>query len=228
MSPESSDAETNELKTVSAKTGDRVLFVDGKATASLVDPQREAQGWLESVKPLLPKRPETLVVIGIGSGFHLKALREAAPEFPIVALDTCSHSVEFVSTLGLRDCKAVYISGDEIARGAGAVLAKAGVTDWILEPFTLIRHRATMARSRQLLRVEAWLLGRSAEGLRAHLALRPSLAAILNPEKLRDVTEIKLKTVDVFSIRDFVACGDIKSEPSQERRLLRVLEELVR
>ncbi len=216
------------VKTATAKTGDFVLVIDGKATASLVDPLQEARSWLESVKSLLPKTAETIVVVGIGSGFHLKALREATPNLPIVALDTCRYSVEFVSSLGIRDLKPVWISKDEMEHGASAVLAKAGIAEWILEPFTLVRHRATMARNRDLMRIEGWLLGRSAEALRAQLALRPSLAAILNPTKLRDVAEMKLKTVDVFSIRDFVACCDIKGEPSVERRILRVLEELVR
>lgn len=219
---------SSDVKTAVSKSGDSVLVIDGKATASLVDPRREALGWVESVKPLLPKKPETIVVLGAGSGFHLKALREVIPAFPVFVLDTCTQSVEFVSALGIEGVKAVSISNEEIARGASGLVCKPGVADWMLEPFTLLRHRATMARNRELLRIESWLLGRSAEGLRAHLSLRPSLAAILNPTKLREVTELKLKTVDVFSIKDFVACVDIKAEPSQERRILRVLEELVR
>lgn len=217
-----------DLEIALSKSGEEVLLVDGKATASLVDPVKEAQNWIDSVRQLLFKGKERVVVLGIGSGFHLQVLREAVPETPIVAIDTCERSIQFCSKKHIKNAQFVFVSQDDLKSGAQSVVAANGVRDWILEPFTLIRHRATMARNRDLLKVENWILGRSAEALRAHLALRPSMAAILNAQKLHDVAAMKLKTVDVFSIRDFVSCCDIKGEPSHERRLLRVLEELVR
>lgn len=216
------------LEIAFSKSGEEVLIVDGKATASLVDPIKESKSWMESVRPMLLKEKERIVVLGIGSGYHLRLLGETEPDLTIVAIDTCEKSIQFCSKKQLKNVQFVFISQDELRAGAQSVVAADAVRDWILDPFTLIRHRATMARNRDLLRVESWILGRSAEALRAHLALRPSIAAILNSQKLHDVASMKLKTVDVFSIRDFVSCCDIKSDPSHERRLLRVLEELVR
>jgi hypothetical protein len=219
---------SEKVEIAKAKSGHDVLMIDGKASASLVDPVKEAKAWSETVASSIPRGEERLIVLGVGSGFHIRALREALPRISILAIDTCEASVDFASKMSLPAVQFQFVSKEKLSVGPGYFMTQTEVRDWILEPFSLIRHRSTMARNKDLLRIEDWIIGRSAESLREHLGLRPSLAALLNAKRLQEVALLKINAVDVFSMRDFVGCCDIKSDPSHERRLFRVLEELVR
>lgn len=68
-----------------SKSGQEILFVDGRPTASTRDPLLEARKWLERQRIHSSKRP--LCVLGVGSGFHLHALSERFPDAAIVAIE---------------------------------------------------------------------------------------------------------------------------------------------
>lgn len=215
----------------SSRTGHDVLFIDGKATASTIDPVKEAAAWVAanySVASLV--KGEALVVLGAGSGFHISALRAELGEQTdrkIVVIDTCKSSIDFVrSRLShLPEIKFILVS-------AGTTFSdfyrRNDVVDWAFEPFTLLRHRSSMVRNSDLSQMEECLVGRSVQAFRAQLEARPSLASALNSARLKKLAEAKLTSKSLISVRDLTSVWEVSSEPSTERRLLRVLEELVR
>lgn len=209
-----------------SRSGADVLIVGNLATASLVNPEREADQWAATqIKRVQASRKnEMVVVIGVGSGFHLRALqdqlRQAGIQRPMTAIDTCAESVNFASA---RAKNVDFICADP-SEGVDRFLTKKEVEGWVVQTYTLLKHRPTLARVGVPLRtIEDWLLGRSPESFSAHLKLRPQIAAALNPGRARRIAETPL-----VSIRDLSKKWDISSELKTDRRIFRVLEELVR
>lgn len=215
----------------SSRTGHEVLFIDGKATASTIDPVKEAASWVAanySVASL--GKGEALVVLGAGSGFHIAALHAEVgnkSERKIVVIDTCKSSIEFVRARfsHLPEIKYVLV---EAGTTFSEFYRRNDVIDWAFEPFTLLRHRSSMVRNSDLSQMEECLVGRSVQAFRAQLEARPSLASALNSGRLKKLAEAKLTSKGLISVRDLTSVWEVSSEPSTERRLLRVLEELVR
>ncbi|CAN5547906.1 hypothetical protein BH10BDE1_BH10BDE1_31990 [soil metagenome] len=209
-----------------AKSGSQVLLVNGLATASLVNPEREGELWGESQTTTLKMTGlrEPVVVIGVGSGFHLAALRSklraAGHTGAIAAIDTCEASIEFAMS---RVPGIDYVHA-QCDCGADQFVARSDISSWVLQPFTLLRHKPTYLRNGASLRqIESWLLGRTPEAFSAQLKLRPQIAAGLNADRARKIAECSL-----VSIRDLSKAWDISSELKTDRRLFRILEELVR
>lgn len=208
-----------------SRNGYDVLYIDEKATASMMDPIKEAGQWLAaSFKANDLTANETIVVLGAGSGYHIQALMKATTQ-KIVVLDTCQESLEFVKSRTENRVSCLWISkGTTFTE----FFARADILEWIFDPFTVLRHRSSMVRNRDLEKIEECLLGRSIESFRAQLEARPTIAAALNGPKMKKLAESKILTNGLVSIRDLTSAWEVASEPTQERRLLRVLEELVR
>ncbi len=210
-----------------SRNGHEVLYIDGKATASTIDPLKEATAWIGSTYSLAAAGiDETLVVIGAGSGYHIDALRECTNK-KIIVIDTCPASIEFVKRRLSHHSQISYI---EVKRGTSFsdFYQRNDVVEWVFEPFILLRHRSSMVRNSDLSKVEECLVGRSVEAFRAQLEARPAIASALNSGRLKKMAEAKLVTKGLVSVRDLTSVWEVSSETSNERRLLRVLEELVR
>lgn len=211
-----------------SKSGAEVLCVENLATASLVQPETEGRRWAEAQRKRLKwlRRLEPIVVLGVGSGFHLRALVELVTEMhadggkpqPVIfALDTCEASIEF----SRARCSGVKF---QQASSGDTFLNSAEVQSWLLQSYTLLSHRPTLARSGANMRqIEELLLGRTPETFSDQLRLRPQIAAALNPGRSKDLANPRR-----ISIRDLAKTWDISSETKTDRRIFRVLEELVR
>ena len=209
-----------------SRTGAEVLIVGNLATASLVNPEREAEQWADvQMKRVLASRSmETIVVIGVGSGFHIRALQNKISDrdlkCSIVAIDTCVESIQFVSP----QISNVAILHANLENGIDFFFAREDVSPWLVQTFTLLKHKPTIARVGAPLRnLETWLVGRTPEAFSAHLKLRPQIAAALNAGRAHRIAETPL-----VSIRDLSKMWDISSELKVDRRLFRVLEVLVK
>ncbi len=207
-----------------AKSGSEVLVVAGLATASLVNPEREAAQWTELQHARLHSvgKQEAIIILGVGSGFHIRAIQtrmhECGLKGPLFAIDTCAESIEFARA---RIPDVTFIHAD-LARGVNAFVAD-GMA-WLTQTSTLLRHRPTLSRVGVSLKtIDTWLVGRSPEAFSAHLKQRPEIAAALNASRAAKIAECPL-----VSIRDLSKMWDISSELKTDRRLFRVLEELVR
>lgn len=211
--------------TQQARSGADVLLVDGLATASLVDPQREGAQWAESFRARLKqtRTSETVVVIGAGSGYHLSALKELMVSMKLqgalVAIDTCAHAIEFAKARN-TDFEVLFANSN---LGLESFFADEHFASLMRQSTTVLRHRPSLNRQEALRLVESWILGRTPEAFAAHLKMRPEIAAGLNPARAAKLAEGSL-----LSVRDLSKTWDISSELKEDRRLFRVLEELVR
>lgn len=211
-----------------AKSGAEVLCVENLATASLVQPEVEGRRWAESQRKRLKwLRPgEPIVVLGVGSGFHLRALFEmltessfdrTEPQGPFIAVDTCRASIDFARPR----CPSIRF---QHAIADDTFFDAAETQSWLLQSYTLLAHRPTLARAgANLQSIEELLLGRSPEAFSRQLRSRPQVAAALNPNRSKDLAVARR-----LSIRDLSKVWDISSETKTDRRIFRVLEELVR
>lgn len=210
-----------------ARSGVEVLIVDGLATASLVDPVREGEQWVESVRPRLKqvRAGETVLVVGVGSGYHLHALKETMTSMklrgPLVAIDTCAIATEFASAR-FKNIDIRFVASEQ---GLQNFFGDERFEPLLRQTSVVLRHRPSLNRQspESLRRVEGWILGRTPEAFSAHLKLRPEIAAGLNPARASKLAECPL-----LSIRDLSKTWDISSELKEDRRIFRVLEELVR
>lgn len=211
-----------------ARTGSEVLIVDNLATASLANPEREGEQWAEMQMKRLASvgSRETIVIIGIASAFHIRSLRDLIkqkiPAFngEIVAIDTCVHSFDFAKT---RVSGATFLMADSIT-SIDQFIATPEISKWVSQTFTLLKHKPTISRTgEKLRRLESWIIGRTPEAFAAQLRQRPEIAAGLNPARTKKIAEVSL-----VSIRDLSKMWDISSELKSDRRIFRVLEELVR
>lgn len=209
-----------------ARTGAEVLRVANLATASLVNPEREASQWvsLQSVRLAAVRADEPVVVLGVGSGFHLACLRNQMKERGLagrlIALDSCLESIAFAEA---RVQEVEFIRVD-LEAGVENFAGRADISSWLAQSHTFLKHKPTVTRSGADLRtVESWILGRTPEAFSAQLKLRPQIAAALNATRATKIAECPL-----ISIRDLSKIWDISSELKSDRRMFRVLEELVR
>lgn len=215
-------------QTVYAKTGALVLMVEGKATASLVDPEFEAEKWYDG----LLQRPENgaacVVVIGVGSGYHIKLLARHCLE--VIAIDSCEQSIEFLKSSGQipSNVRLEYVGPQDFESRGQQFLARASVQEWLFSSFHLIPHRPSFVRDRNLSHIEDWLIGRSVESMRLNLAVRPDLLALLDSVKISEAFKRKMITQSLFSVKDVAASFAKVHEGSSERRIFRLLEELVK
>ena len=69
-----------------------ILKFDNKLICSQVDPVREAQKWLSHQEI---GNVKSLIVLGVGSGYHLKELCHANPQRNILAIDLHREPLEF-------------------------------------------------------------------------------------------------------------------------------------
>lgn len=211
-----------------ARTGSEVLIVGNLATASLVNPEREAQHWAETQIARLKKArsSEAVVVLGVGSAFHLRALTAIADGRPIIAVDTCRESIEFAKS---RTPNVTFVWAHApiqtaAVQAAYSFLSRPEIASWLRQPFTFLKHKPTVSRAGEpLRRIESWITGRTPEALAAHLRMRPEIAAALDPARASRIAEIPL-----VSIRDLAKMWDVSAELKSDRRIFRVLEELVR
>lgn len=218
----------SDAKVVYAKTGALVLVVDGKATASLVDPESEAEKWCDSLLQKPEKGAGCVAVIGVGSGYHLKILAEHSRE--VIAIDSCRQSVEFFKTSAKipSNVRLEHVSPEDFQSCGQTFIEKASVQEWLFSSFYLISHRPCFVRNRDLIQVEDWLIGRSVESMRLNLAVRPDCLALLDSAKISEIFKKKSISRSLFTVKDIAASFAKSHEGSSERRIFRVLEELVK
>lgn len=225
MSSETPINSSSQTAVQTTRSGAEVLLVNGLATASLVDPAREGAQWVESVRPRLKQaRPgETIVVLGAGSAYHLRALKDLLVSMKhdgvLVAIETCAAAAEF-SKARHADVEVLFANPK---LGIESFFGDEHFASLMRQATTVLRHRPSLNRQESLRLVESWVLGRTPEAFAAHLKMRPEVAAGLNP-----VRAAKLAEGTLLSIRDLSRAWDISSELKEDRRLFRVLEELVR
>lgn len=75
------------IETRTARSGVRFLVVNGKQTASSIDPRKEASKWAQAHHQRVQTR-DLIIVLGAGSGFHIEALEQQNSGKPIIVFET--------------------------------------------------------------------------------------------------------------------------------------------
>jgi hypothetical protein len=82
------------LEKVRSKDGNLVAKYDGRWLASSVRPIEEAQKWVSQL-PVTIHKVRTVIVLGVGCGYHLKALAKTLNNKKILAIDTNADFIKF-------------------------------------------------------------------------------------------------------------------------------------
>lgn len=201
-----------------SRTGAPIMKVDGRALASAVDPLREAASWAKSVEATLA--PGTAaIVIGVGCGYHVAALKVLCPRSQVVAIESSTE----VAAKALEFNPGALKPGDVIVENDRLKLTEhANIRDAIGGVFVPVIHGPTaQLRPEWSSQMSAFLMARDKLSFLLQLRMRPDLFALLDPKKIEAIGNepISIKTLQKL-FKDSVAS-------SHERRLWRVLEELV-
>ena len=200
-----------------SRSGAPILKVDGRALASAVDPLREAASWAKSVEATLA--PGTAaIVLGVGCGYHVAALKVLCPRSQVIAIESSAEvaakALEFNPSLKPGD---VIVENDRMK-----LTEHANVRDAIGGVFVPVTHGATaQIRPEWTSQMSALLMARDKLSFLLQLRMRPDLFALLDPKKIETLGS------EPISIKTLQKLFNDTSASSHERRLWRVLEELV-
>jgi hypothetical protein len=200
-----------------ARTGASVLKRDGRFLASAFDPIQEAAKWAEQVHKEVAT-DAAVIVVGVGSGYHVAALKSLRPKCEILALD---NSPEVVSQ-ALKICPAL-LPNDVLVEPDWLKLPNhARFCDVACGVYGVANHGPSLQIDpAYFTAVDRLLRGRDKLSFLVLLKARPELLASLDPQEISAIGEeaVSIKTIR----RLFSPAGSA----SRERRLWRVLEELV-
>lgn len=201
-----------------AKTGHRVLRKNGKLLASAFDPVREATAWAEKVMGAGEPSCDTLIVVGMGSGYHVAALKSRYPDISLLVIDNDAEVVDRA-----REICPEVAGIPTVAEPKWMDLIKsASLSDALNGVYKIALHGPSFqSNPNDFSLIERLLRGRDKLSFLLLLKACPELLPLLDPEAVSRIGEeaISIKTVsELFSPH---------AAASRERRLWRVLEELI-
>lgn len=211
-----------EVQIHESKSGLPVLIVRGCATASSVDPLAEAERWFKLIEPQVRSLPEMarVGILGLGSGYHLDVLAREINN-PITAFDSDRALAASIDWFANRYPSHVRLKFVDIEAGSDAFHSGEDVQAFLSKRIVLLRHKPSFLRDqRGLTTVGNWLTGRDRSSLRAYLRSRTEFTGLMDCD--RQAGEWLL------SVKDLSRLWKVEAEVSEQRRLFRILEELVR
>ena len=191
-----------------------VAFEDGKALASLGDPHGEALKWVYSLGAFPTKH---VVVVGLGSGFHISALADLDPSLKITVVDSRESLVSVFKSQfpELKDRVHVLIASNNADLMSSQLFHE------------VIEDRAYVLSFRECWGMQAPLFsgffahlsGRSVDSVKTHLEdFGINMKALyLDSDKAK-----------LLSIKDVLPVIEASTVAEQKKQLFRVLGELVK
>lgn len=201
-----------------SRSGHGVIRKDGKWLASSVDPLREAKQWCET---LAAGTGETIIVLGIGCGYHIAELKVRRPQSPVLAID-CDARV----AARARDfCPVLEADGLVIEPDWQKLVGNSAVRDALGGPYRVARHAPSLAVEPEYFQaVDRLLRGRDKLSFLFLLKARPEILGLLDADALCDEGIFKDEAVSIKTMQKLFAS---RPNSTRERRLWRILEELV-
>lgn len=200
-----------------SRVGVPILKVEGRALASTFDPLKEAAAWAQSVEVTLA--PGTAaVILGAGCGYHVAALKLLCPRSTVIAIEPSAEVAAYA-----RQFNPSLLESDVIVETDRLKLtANPFVRDALGGVFVPVQHGPT-AQIHQSWSSEmaAFLMARDKLSFLLQLRMRPELFALLDPAKIEALGN------EPISIKTLQKMFKETSAQAHERRLWRVLEELV-
>jgi hypothetical protein len=200
-----------------SRTGLPVLKKDDRFLASSVDPLREAQTWAAKVLAGVDLQ-ESIIVLGLGSGYHVSALKEFSPRSEVIVIENDPEVIQQVLSIlpQLRALTVICIP-DWTKLNENRVFCDAVGGLYRVAPYA----PSCQIEKSYFRAVTALLLGRDKLAFLYLVKARPELLGLLHPASL---TEIQDENISIKTLQKLFSPTSLAS---RERRVWRVLEELI-
>jgi hypothetical protein len=193
---------------------------NGKWLASSVDPVREARQWSEVVLATT----ETIIVLGLGCGYHVVELMNNKPQSSLLIIECDSG----VSEQALQICPSLVGATIIVEPDWTKLINYSPVRDALGGLYRVAKHLPSFAagarETEYFNAVERMLLGRDKLSFLVLLKARPEILTLLDTDLLGDNERFQDEPVTIKAIQKLFAQ---RPNTSRERRLWRILEELV-
>lgn len=193
----------SELEQLQSTTNEIVFRLNGKMLSSKVDPRKEAAQWILQTH-LLAKSSKTIVMIGIGSGYHLIALREKYPHAQIIAISSSQQLLNAVqiahkdAVAGIFFYCASTIDDFYEAEATQAVFATTTVV--LKNPTYLVEESAVLDA------IEEAIIARTFGSLKKYIAQNepltvtlPAIPVMIGLASIKTVNAASVNTTDLLS-----------------------------
>ena len=147
----------------------RYFTYNGRHICSSVDPEHEAREWVKGLNDSL-RSAKTIVVLGLGNGFHVVELEKAYPSSRIVVIETRMDMLAPCQGLqGLSMSSTDVI----IAESLDVLKAQSRIKKVLQSSFAVVQYRPVTNTDAKLFeQFYELLIGRSEDSFRFHLMTR--------------------------------------------------------
>jgi hypothetical protein len=202
--------------------GNSIPKWNGNLLASKMNPEKEAQAWLERQSEKLDGQ-DTIFVLGLGAGFHVSALRARYNHSRIVVIETIKPIAE--ATL-ITDV--LIWTPDSPAD----IFAQPEIPEIFSKRFAILRHGPSCRASPvQYSEIEGFLTGRDPRSLAFHLQFRPADAKFFERIALPILKKrglVSVGSATPLSIRNILTSLVTSGDFSDEARIWLALGELIK
>lgn len=213
------------LQRETARNGQPIFKVDGRSIVSSFDPVKEARAWAEAAVKEIGDR-DTVIVLGAGCGYHIIALRDLRPSLNILTIEASDEIAAFArERFGANDEVDPRTYGEILVAMRPMELTESLILrDFMANRYAVVTH-AGQAQLRQEWTQEMakFLTGRDSLSFLLQLRMRPELHALFDEEKIAQL-QTQMGPISILTIRSLFSA---QAQSSRERRLWRVLEELI-
>ncbi len=211
------------ITTEKARSGHAVMKKNGKWLASSIDPVREAQQWSDTVR-ISVEETETIIVLGLGCGYHVVELLKICPKSYLLIIE-CDLKVK---EKALQFCPALADASIVVEANWMNLVSHSMIRDALGGAYRVVKHAPSFAigalESEYFEAVDGLLRGRDMLSFLHLLKVRPEILCLLDTELLGDTERFQ---GEAMSIKTMQKLFTQRPNTSRERRLWRVLEELV-
>ena len=207
------------LKHETARNGEAVFTVDGRSIVSTFDPSKEAHAWAVKALEQIADR-NCAIIIGAACGYHIKALKNLRSDLQILTIEAS----EAIASGVLDIHPQINASEILIASTPMELTDSLKFRDFIIGRFAILTHPAqALMRESWTAELTRFLTGRDSLAFLLQLRMRPELYALFDEEKIAALAG-QQAPISILTIRNLFK-PDAKA--SRERRIWRVLEELI-
>ena len=149
-----------------AKSGDRILQVEGRYLCSKVDPVTEARRWVDRARDQIAEN-QAVIILGLGAGYHVSRVCRQFPNKKVLVFERNKRCRQFAERLFPME----FFDLPVLSSAEPKSLAQEKPLKRVLSGrFCILEHSPSMELNRSWYEeLKATLLGRNIHGLRLHL-----------------------------------------------------------
>ncbi len=191
---------------------DLIAYENGQPLAATQDPRSEALKWVYSLGHL---PTQSIVIIGLGSGFHVAALAELDPTLEITVIETRASLIPIFRSKFADISDRVQIT---IVDQPSEIFKTDAYADVLArKSFVLSFRECWGARTETFTELFAHMVGRSVDSVQYHLQ-----------EMGMNMKSLFFNRSALLSIKDILPAVEASSVNEEYKQRFRVLGELVR